>query len=471
MLMQSMHASQDALWVAELAAAVVADSQPGNLSQRLEESLRRALPLRAVELAKVSEGTPIAPARVDATHVSLRVASAHGPYVLRVSFRPGYAADHTALSRLHLAASLASLVLEIERGRRMTARPLAANTEGGSHGPLVGASEPMNELSRLIDRVAKNDFIVLVEGESGSGKELVARRIHELSRRRRGPFVAVNCAALVETLFEAELFGIEDRTATGVRGRRGKFEVADTGTLFLDEVSDLSSVAQAKLLRAIQELTVERVGSHDPRRVDVRIVVATNRSLATLVAAGRFRADLFHRLNGVEVMVPPLRARAGDVPRLATHFLARHRAPRPYRLSVEALDALGAYHWPGNVRELERVLERAVTLAERDEIRLEDLPAALRHPYAERLLPSLTRPDDLRTWASRYVRLVLARQDGNKRRACRALGISYHTLQAYLRRTQERPSAGGRRTVGRLGPAAVAETPAPAWPAEREEGL
>ncbi len=273
MLMQSMHASQDALWVAELAAAVVADSQPGNLTQKLEESLRRALPVRTVELAKVSEGTPIVPARVDATHVGLRVASAHGPYVLRVSFRPGYAADHTALSRLHLAASLASLVLEIERGRRMSARSLAANTEAGHHRPLVGASEPMNELSRLIERVAKNDFIVLVEGESGSGKELVARRIHELSRRRHGPFVAVNCAALVETLFEAELFGIEDRTATGVRGRRGKFELADTGTLFLDEVSDLSSVAQAKLLRAIQELTVERVGSHDPRRVDVRIVV------------------------------------------------------------------------------------------------------------------------------------------------------------------------------------------------------
>jgi len=167
----------------------------------------------------------------------------------------------------------------------------------------------MRMLRHRIERVAATDFIVLVEGESGTGKELVARAVHDVSRRRAGPFVAINCAALVETLLEAELFGIEERTATGVRGRRGKFEHADGGTLFLDEVSDLSASAQAKLLRAIQDLAVERVGGHGAHRVDLRIIAATNRSLSGMVASGVFRADLFYRLNGIGISVQPLRAR------------------------------------------------------------------------------------------------------------------------------------------------------------------
>ncbi|MCX6551337.1 MAG: sigma-54 factor interaction domain-containing protein [Acidobacteria bacterium] len=173
--------------------------------------------------------------------------------------------------------------------------------------PLIGRSSAMRDLRSRIERLAASDFTVLIEGESGSGKELVARQIHELSGRRRGPFVAVNCAALVETLVEAELFGIEDRTATGVRGRRGKFEFASGGTLFLDEVADLSPSAQAKLLRAIQECAIERVGGHVSHRVDLRLVVATNRSLRLLVSQGEFRPDLYYRLSGVELKVPPLR--------------------------------------------------------------------------------------------------------------------------------------------------------------------
>src|SRR5512134_2227892 len=162
--------------------------------------------------------------------------------------------------------------------------------------PLVGSSPAMRALRARIDRVAVTDFTILIEGESGTGKELVARSIHDVSGRRRGPFVAVNCAALVESLLEAELFGIEERIATGVRGRRGKFESAHMGTLFLDEVSDLSPAAQAKLLRAIQDLSVERVGGVGSRRVDTRIIVATNRPLFGLVEQGRFRLDLFYRL-------------------------------------------------------------------------------------------------------------------------------------------------------------------------------
>ena len=299
-----------------------------------------------------------------------------------------------------------------------------------------------------IEKVAATDFTVLIEGESGTGKELVARQIHELSRRRRAPFVAVNCAAIVETLLEAELFGIEDRTATGVRGRRGKFEHAHDGTLFLDEVSDLSAAAQAKLLRAIQDLSVERVGGYGARRVDTRIIVASNRSLLDLVEQKRFRLDLFYRLNGVEVQVPPLRCRRDDILELARYFLERHRAFRPLSLSTAAADALLTYDWPGNVRELERVVERGVALASGSMLELDDLPPALLGGYADALVPALQARSTMRAWASRYARLVLERCGNNKRKTCRELQISYHTLQAYLRSDKRKPM---RRRIRRAG--------------------
>jgi transcriptional regulator with PAS, ATPase and Fis domain len=245
--------------------------------------------------------------------------------------------------------------------------------------------------------------------------------------------VAVNCAALVETLLEAELFGIEERTATGVRGRRGKFELAEGGTLFLDEVSDLSSLAQAKLLRALQDLAVERVGGAGSHRVDVRIVAATNRGLAGLVERKQFRVDLFYRLSGVDIRVPTLRERRADILELAGCFLERHRARRPLRLSAGASDALLAYDWPGNVRELERLMERAVALAVSDVIELEDLPEPLYRDFSAVLLPSLQRNDTMRSWAARYARVMLERCGGRRRATARALGISHHTLKAYLR--------------------------------------
>src|SRR5262249_15260662 len=204
--------------------------------------------------------------------------------------------------------------------------------------PIIGSTDVMKALRATIERLAVTDFTVLIEGESGVGKELVARQIHDVSRRRNGPFVAINCAALVETLLEAELFGIEERTATGVRGRRGKFEAADGGTLFLDEVSDLSMSAQAKLLRTIQDLAIERVGSNGTHRVDIRIVAATNRRLSDLVEHQLFRPDLFYRLSGVDIRVPTLRERKADVVELAEYFLARHRATRSLRLSPVVAD-------------------------------------------------------------------------------------------------------------------------------------
>jgi len=303
--------------------------------------------------------------------------------------------------------------------------------DGGA--ALIGSSAVMRSVRDRIERVAATDFTVLIDGESGVGKELVARQIHEVSPRRRGPFVAVNCAALVDSLLEAELFGIEDRTATGVRGRRGKFECAEGGTLFLDEVADLSTPAQAKLLRALQDLAIERVGGNGVHRVNTRVVAATNKKLPALVQARLFRADLFYRLSGIEIHVPPLRERPEDILELASSFLERHVQPRRLTLSRAAGDALLTYDWPGNVRELERMMERTVALARHAAIEVDDLPVRLRDGYGDVLLPSMVRNDTLRAWGSRYVRLVLERSGRNKRKACRALGISYHTLQAYLR--------------------------------------
>lgn len=297
---------------------------------------------------------------------------------------------------------------------------------------LIGRSPAIQRLNADIGRVAQTEFTVLVTGESGTGKELVARSLHARSPRSGGPFIAVNCAALVESLLEAELFGIEDRTATGVQGRRGKFELAEGGTLFLDEVGDLSPIAQAKVLRVLQDRHVERVGGPTTRRVNTRVVAATNRDLPQAVADGRFRQDLYYRLAGVDLHVPPLRARPSDVPLLVDHVLDRHRAARRVTTTPEAIDALTVYEWPGNVRQLERVLERALALGGGPAIELADLPdeiAQAHQPVSRVDAPPAT---SLRAWSSRYARLVLERCAGNKRRACRELDISYHTLRGLI---------------------------------------
>jgi DNA-binding NtrC family response regulator len=403
-----------------------------------ETALTQVIPVRTVRLRELGSrwGGRTDAAGPESITLDVPGADPSSQALLDVTFDPGGRLGDWDFQMLGTAANLGALVLEIERSRTQLARagllnPNRIRRDGAA--PLIGSTAVMQTLRSEIERVAATDFTVLLEGESGVGKELVARQIHELSRRRSGPFVAINCAALVETLLEAELFGIEDRTATGVRGRRGKFEAAEGGTLFLDEVSDLSVSAQAKLLRAIQDLAVERVGGHGTHRVDIRIVAATNRGLTSLVEQRLFRPDLFYRLSGVDIRVPALRERRPDILELASYFLERHRTTRLRRLSAGASDALMTYDWPGNVRELERLMERAVALVDADVIELDDLPPALRGDYAIALGPSLRRNDSLRAWASRYARLVLNRCEGNKREACRVLDISYHTLQSYLR--------------------------------------
>jgi len=412
-----------------------------------EEMLRKIVPVRTVHLREIagrwsSQRAVAAGAESIALEVPGPDATSTG--VLEATFDPGSHLGEWDFQMLGLATHIGAFVLEIERNRLQLARAGAfagARPRRDGAAPLIGSTAAMQTLRATIERVAHTDFTVLLEGESGVGKELVARQIHDLSRRCHGPFVAINCAALVETLLEAELFGIEERTATGVRGRRGKFEHADGGTLFLDEVSDLSLSAQAKLLRSIQDLTIERVGGHGSRRVDIRIIAATNRTLSEMVDRGLFRPDLFYRLSGVDIRVPTLRERRPDVLELANYFLERHRATHALLLSAAAAEALLAYAWPGNVRELERLIERAVTLASTHVIELDDLPAAVRGDYAAALGPSLRRNDTMRAWGSRYARLILDRCGGNKRETCRVLGLSYHTLQAYLRFPLDEPAA------------------------------
>jgi two-component system response regulator HydG len=257
---------------------------------------------------------------------------------------------------------------------------------------MVADSPALSEVLNTIEQVAPTRVGVLIRGETGTGKSLVARAIHDLSPRAAGPFVTVNCAALPETLLEAELFGIEKGVATGVSARRGRLVQADHGTVFLDEIGDMTPRVQASLLRAVQERVVDPVGSSSPVPVDVRFIAATSRDLEALPAAGSFRLDLLHRLSVVEITLPPLRARRDEIPALVEHFVTRYGEEfmRPVRaLSAEAMQALLQHDFPGNVRELENAIERAVILARGDLITPNELPPAIVAPPDSEPEPAL----------------------------------------------------------------------------------
>ena len=255
-------------------------------------------------------------------------------------------------------------------------------------GEMVGRSEPMRHLFHVVQRAAESDATVLVTGESGTGKELVARAIHDLSRRRERPFIAVNCAALADPLLESELFGHERGAFTGAfKTKVGRLEQADTGTIFLDEIGEMSPGLQTKLLRALEQREFQRVGGTETLHVDLRVVAATNRDLPKAIAEGRFREDLYYRLHVVTLRAPPLRERMDDVPVLAELFLIEKctdlGVPKK-TLHPAALEALRAYHFPGNVRELENLIERAVVLGAGDTVRIEDLPLGDARPTLPR---------------------------------------------------------------------------------------
>ncbi|MHC1727128.1 MAG: sigma-54-dependent transcriptional regulator [Syntrophobacteraceae bacterium] len=277
-------------------------------------------------------------------------------------------------------------------------RQFARELQGRYHfGNIIGKSAQMQRIFQLIEKVAPTKATVLITGDSGTGKELIARAIHYNSPRKELPFISVNCGALPETLLESELFGHEKGAFSGaVSQRKGRFELAHEGTLFLDEISEMSPPLQVKLLRILQEMEFERVGGSHTLKVDVRVVAASNRNLKEEVANSRFRADLFYRLNVVHVYLPPLRERVDDIPLLVNHFLtkyAKDNKEERISLSAEAMKCILEYQWPGNVRELENVIERAIILSDRHEIVAKDMPSEVREPQVHTHAPEERRFD------------------------------------------------------------------------------
>ena len=317
-----------------------------------------------------------------------------------------------------------------------------------ARGQLIGGSPAFRRMMTLVEQVAGSSATVMIHGESGTGKEGVARELHTRSARHGKPFVAVNCAALPETLLESELFGYEKGAFTGAAGRKeGRFELADGGTLFLDEVADLSPVTQPKILRVLQEGEFERLGATRTQRVDVRIVTATNQDLAQMVREKRFREDLYYRLNVINISVPPLRERREDIPMLAQHFLRVYAAKNNRRLdgfTKEALQRLEGYAWPGNVRELENVIERGVVLAKESLVDVPDFPeeVAGATPLPEGGL-TIRIGTPLAEVEKRLLEETLRVTKGNKTLTAKLLGIDVRTVSRKLERQEEDEAEAG----------------------------
>ena len=310
-------------------------------------------------------------------------------------------------------------------------------------GGILGRSKPMRALCQMLETVARSNTTILITGETGTGKEVVARAIHHNSPRRHHRFVALNVSAIPETLLEAELFGHVRGAFTGAVGaRQGRFEQANKGTLFLDEVGTMSTALQMKLLRALQEREFERIGDNQTIKVDVRVIAATNSDLARMVGDGTFREDLYYRLNVIPIQLPPLRDRRDDIPLLVTHFLEKFAAGSAIQLSQGAMRALMAYHWPGNVRQLENAVERAVALSSgRQQIEVADLPPEIQSAPEPTSTPFVDLPEDgidMPTYLSGIekdlIQRALSRTGGNRNRAAELLRIKRTTLVEKLRR-------------------------------------
>jgi len=357
-------------------------------------------------------------------------------------------------------ADIQAVLERVRKKRELTSRLRALEqrvrrAEGATH--LVGGSATLEQVRRLVGRVAASEATVLVRGETGTGKELVARSIHEGSPRATGPLVAVNCGALPEHLVESELFGHRKGAFTGAdEHRAGLFEVADGGTIFLDEIGELPKPLQSRLLRVLESGEIRRVGDNQPITVDVRVVCATHRSLETMVAAGEFREDLLFRINTFEVTVPPLRDRLDDIPELVRHFVRQSRPQTPSEAIVAEpafLDVLAAHRWPGNIRELANVVEHSLVLCDSLPLTVAHLPARLGglKPAAEiRPAPASAstptapaanaKPVTLRELEMQAILESLERHRGNKPRAADELGISLKTLYNKLHQLQDTAS-------------------------------
>jgi transcriptional regulator with PAS, ATPase and Fis domain len=313
---------------------------------------------------------------------------------------------------------------------------------------FVRGSHPvMQKIINISKRVAPADSTVLLMGESGTGKELLARFIHAESRRAANPFIAVNCGAIPADLLEAEMFGHERGAFTGaVSSRMGLFQLANGGTIFLDEIAEMLPALQVKLLRVLQEREIRPVGSERTVRIDVRVLAATNRDLTVEVEKGRFREDLFYRLQVIPIVVPPLRERRSDIPDLVNHFLEKHNQQRPTQKSYITPDAmvyLWEYDWPGNVRELENLIERVVILSEDGRIDVDSLPSNIRSFISDKKIPRPELTDEgidlnqaVEEFEYRLISEALRRTKGNKQAAAKLLGLKRTTLVAKLRRKE-----------------------------------
>jgi two-component system, NtrC family, response regulator AtoC len=322
-----------------------------------------------------------------------------------------------------------------QESERMIRLPAEAVSDDSTIPGLVGTSVAMREVARRVRQVAGHQAPVLITGETGTGKELVAHAIHVLSVRKDGPFVALNCAAIPAEMIESELFGHAQGAFTGaVKSRPGVFRAADRGTLFLDEIGAMPVALQARLLRAIEQRAIRAVGTIDEVFVDVRVVAATNARLREIAATGQFRADLLFRLSAFEVELPPLRARGNDIEELARHFLIKYAAGQRHDLTAEALVALRTYSWPGNVRELENSIHAAMAISEDGRLDVDDLPARIKHasPGGE------AAPDpssvELDLVERRHIERVLREANGNRSEAARKLGIDRVTLYRKMKR-------------------------------------
>jgi len=334
----------------------------------------------------------------------------------------------------------------LERARLVAENRALRDEMSARHslGPIVGTSAPMRKLFREIEKVAASDATVLITGQSGTGKELVAQSLHRGSPRASAPFVAVNSSALPETLAESELFGHEKGAFTGaVSSRPGKFELAHRGTLFLDEAATLTPAVQAKLLRVLESRKFERVGGNRTVSVDIRLLVATNEDLEKRVAAGTFREDLYYRLNTVVLRIPPLRERPGDIPLLVDYFRekwGKHHGRAPRRFSPAALEALVKHDWPGNVRELEHMVEMLTLMVEAEEVTADDLPGTFTRDAGKAGRPveatasNESLPEAVARFERDMVSAAISRADGVKARAARNLGIDTNQMRYLCRK-------------------------------------
>jgi DNA-binding NtrC family response regulator len=435
----------------------------------LRELMRCELPRFGHEVVVCEDGHAALAAaersRFDVAILDIRMPGLTGIEVLKrlresspdteVVLLTGHATVETAIESLRYGAfdyltkpckmtELEVVLARVAEKRELTHRNLALETRlraAEGQPKLIGSSKSMRKIQEMIAKVAPTDSTVLILGDTGTGKEVVARTLHEQSRRAAMPFVPLNCGALPEHLVESELFGHRKGAFTGAdQSRKGLIEVANGGTLFLDEIGELSKALQAKLLRFLESGEIRRIGENDPFRVDVRILCATNRNLHEMVAADEFREDLYFRINTFEIRLPPLRERREDIPALSEHLLVRVNKGRERRakLTPTTVELLSVYDWPGNVRELANVIEYASILAGDQPITADHLPMHVKGSSGSTVVPLPTdKPMSLHELEMQYIIQVLERNEGNKPETARQLGISLKTLYNKLNSLNE----------------------------------